>query len=368
MDSQNERREISHIETEPHPKVLISFYGLHHDELNLQVIDDIRHQISQHFRESPGRKVIFLESAAISRSDADRAYKGFRKEGLLRHYLRHSIWTDELGVEPSDNQIEKRIQLISDSDLPTILDKQLIPRSFFILNYYLYQELDNLKRDLNFDIQFESHSKESLKKIQTVQTEFTELNNKSHLNWQNGNFDQAIEYHKEFYKKILQGGVLREEEVVDDLKSLARKLLKEKNGGSIFIIFGNAHSIVTDILKRKLGPTSPVTTNYIDHSPTASEIEIAKNLRNKENISDVMYARNLFEGTTFWLIKKLQWPKNTTQFASNFETILKTVNEVANSLSLEEIREICEKRVNLLELLRNHRLASPIQQFISPNP
>lgn len=356
---------ISPKEQESKPKVLATFYGYTHEDWNLQGIAGIRKSLAANLESSQGKNIIFFEFSSVNPVDADLIRKGVKQRGFLK-FESYVHLKRRLGRDPTEVEIQKRIDQIASSDPQTIAEEGLIPGNA-MQQYFLFQELDELKKQWSFEFETEYHPKLTTEKLTRLREDQDRQIILATEHWDEGKFDESLESYVKASQIISQRSDIREKEIVDYLKGKIKTLLKEPNGGSLFILFGATHSPIIEALRKKLGPKAPIKFNtlssFSEDSPTK---KIYEDLREGRTSPEVIYAQDLLNGMIIAnLVKHAIDTKSFSQYANSSETVAKTVEKVVTSLSLEEIRRICEEKLDVLEFLRNHSLAEPIKQFLT---
>jgi len=231
-----------------------------------------------------------------------------------------------------------------------------------IRQYILFQKLDELKKQWNFEFEVEFHPKSTTKKITQLMEEHNYHANLAIKHWDEGKFAEALESYVKTSKVSLQMSEIREKEIVE-----IRTLLKEQNGGSLFILFGAIHSPIIEALQKKLGPKVPVKFNTLSILPEDLTIQtIYKNLREGKTAPELVYAQELLSATIVGdLVKHAEDNKSFSAYANNSETADRTIRKIITNLSLEEIRRICEEKQDVLQFLRNHPQTESIKQYLA---
>lgn len=263
---------------------------------------------------------------------------------------------------PTAQGIETYAQRLAkaDPETPLLLEEESDP-DWSPKNYFLYQALDSLQSQTPFETVFESHSDTVLKMMDELGRLTDDRQMQSGMAWMGGNFSEALKFHKSTIDIANMGKRKRDAETVEDLRIKTKKLLGEKEGGSIFILYGGAHGLMIDDLQRKF------RKNPVQFSKIGSYTEgIPLGIIDSKGSTDDDLAQDLLATEILALLTFLSHedPGRLLLYAKNFETVHETIKSVATSFSLEEIKGICEEKQDLLKLLQNHPLAEPIWPII----
>lgn len=355
-------------EQEPQPKVRVRFHGWRHHPLSIQAIQHVRSDISEYFEQSSGRNTIFLEAPTLTHAEAKRESKFMEQYGGA-HSLIAGILRRESGRRPTHEEVFKRRAQIASSDLGTILREKLIPDRD-IQRYYLQESLDELKQRYNFEIKVEGHSRGVVNKVKRLYEERSRFSHDAIHAWHEGGFSNAVENYKKFFILDARAIDLRDEETTNDFrKRKVRDLLRDKTGGSLFILYGLKHLPMISRLQGKVKDTSKVKFEGKNFGSDNSLIErIQSYIEKGEAVPDSLYAQEFFKSEIL-MHHALQHgvfekKKDLVTFTKNYESIFAIADQVASSLSLAEIRYLCESKTDVVEFLRAHPLAEPLKQYI----
>lgn len=347
------------------PTVLVTWLGWEHDELNLGRVDQLRDAFVSHLEQSSGKQSIFMESAGASYGISEGVKNDIRNYGGLTNFFIAGVLRKRYHQEPSMETILKSKNLLKDTSVEVIIDKQLLSPIQDVSEYCVYAEIDRLKEKYDFEIDLEAHPG-------PVAQELTRLDTlrKQHIfliqhGWHNGLFDQALQAAQKadgiLYR---QENITREQSLVDELKKRVRKLQKDE-GGSIFIPFGEMHYPVIPALQRKLGHS--LSIEFVIHQPEHQSMatSVDHQAREREIIPDLvlgqlMLARQIRVKVLGYLRRK----EVTLVLANHYGLFNDVAETVAQSFPLAEIREMCEKKVDLVKMLQGHPLAASIRSYI----
>ncbi|HEY5600961.1 MAG TPA: hypothetical protein VIK81_02620 [Patescibacteria group bacterium] len=347
-------------EQEPRPKVNVAFFGYLHEPLNLEVTKYVREALDTHFQETSGRRIVLLENSDMSRSTAEMAKGQIKKYGALIPFVN--------GITPPGTtlpEVERIIRRVDSSDIETVIRTRLLHEDK-LHAYFFHKELEVLRQKFDLEIEQESHSKEVVQRVRRLRNELHSSRSEALAAWSSGQFREGVEAWKRHYQTTSQAIIVRDPEQVDYLKQLTRKLMKEKEGGSLTVLFGGSHSHVIEVLARKLGPNVPVAYNKVDLMPEdATDFRILSGLRTGSPVEDQVYAQDFLlhcmnEFLRLHFLKK----GDLSSFANNWQTIYGGVVRVVNSLSMMEMEHLVSSKSDYVGFLKNHPETKQILSFL----
>lgn len=351
-------------EEEPAARVHVEFFGFTHDSLNLKVIPQMVTALERILADRTGKIILFMEAADLTRTQAEKIKTKIKEIGFLGAYIWEFL-DSQSGNPPTRERVIRRIQEIAASDLQTVLQKELLSEED-LLDYFLYQELDLLSTKYDFNIEFETHPPAILERLRQLGTKFDSLSHKLDEVWAKGDFDGVLTVAHEMEPVLFEETSIREPDIIEYLKKNAKKLLRKPQGGALFIIFGSTHYRLFTTLKEKL---SPGPSFSFDSNPSLHEqildLSVDELLRNKQPIPDNLWAQWIVAGQ---FSRSVAENSDINSLATSFEFISFSLTRLAMSLSLEEIRQLCESKQDLLEFLRNHPQAGLINPFLPKPP
>ena len=351
-------------EREPQPRVLVEFYGYNHTSINIQAVPEIIERLRYLADLSPGRIVVYMESRNFTGTAAEKWQKMVQKRGLQETII-YSLLVRE-GRQPDDEKIKRRIGQIAATDISLLAGNGLLPLSE-LQNYFLAHELDVLGEEYKIEYETESNSLDTIGRSEKQYDMADSCDDEAHRYWADSDFDRSLEASRRMLMPLLRASELREPDIIDDLKRKARTLSREAKGGVLFIIFGNAHFPIVDILQRKLGNNSPVNcqTNWASKENLPNKI-VLESLRNGSPIDDETLARYLLIRIVTAEIEKRAGKSgdNLSLVAHSFETILTYIGRIVSKMTFAEIRNLCENKTDVLDFIRSHSQSGPIKSLM----
>lgn len=368
-DTIRSQGDLSFKEGEQPPNVNILFHGHTHNAYNLEGVTKIITDAGLFFEQFPGRNIIFLESSNFTpqirgrmNSLIDREKYGVAGALLYTRLLR------QLKRQPIRREVEEYAGKISEDGFK--FDK--VPREGYPDNdpqkYFLCQELDRLHQQYDFSLIFESHTPEAIRSERELNQISDNRESDSLDRMAAGDFSGALAMHKKALDALIAGlEGLRERETVNELSQLVKKSLRQKGNSSIFIIFGASHAPMMETLEHRFRKNDSVRyKTQLEGNEGLLDVEIFGKGRNKEIISDELYAQHLLANYI-----QVSFERDLSRrglaflFANNFEQIQLVIDRIARGLSVDEIRRIYEHKQSFLSLLRGNPLADSISSLIS---
>lgn len=166
--------------------------------------------------------------------------------------------------------------------------------------------------------------------------------------WEAGRFAQSMENARAWGKNRLQSCNLREKDINDELKGIIRSLLRQPDGGALFILFGYTHETIVPALQRSFSHGEPVEFTTQLYVPEDSpELVMDRKLRNGEAVDDLVLARDrLFKDILNKGIRRFSKGRELAMYMLKNEDAMNGILRFVNTRSLEAIRELCEGRVD----------------------
>lgn len=351
------------LETEKHPKVLVTFCGVSHHPLNLEIIPQVRDELLRHIDSNSGKTIVFLEHSSATQSFNEKVLRNIKYYGGIANLeIATNLIVRDSGV-PSQSAIQAARDLINSGDVDSLIKSGVVPIDN-LHGTYLKVVLDNISQNYDVNFMFETVSKGVSVGVLELTKAYEEVQAHCTNNWRNGSFDGIIEGWKQYCRMDQRVRMIRDRETVAFLKTMVKKMVKV-DGGSIFMIFGAVHSSMVHDLQRKLGPKSQTEFVVVDTSQERLLPKILRCLDRNEIVLDELYAQEFFSRMAAQkLFDYMQGERKVGLFANNYELISTCVERVASCYSVDEIAQICERRVDLQSFVLEHPLADSLRNLL----
>lgn len=339
------------IETEQKPPLVSTFYGYFHVPQNLQGLAGIAESLNSNFHQAGGRRILYAENAGGTRPEADFVRKMVKQYGLRGSLVRH-LMHEQLRREPTDYELADRLEDMQRRNVDDMVQSGILPLTQ-LQTYGLYTLLDKQAAHTPFEYEQEAHSKNVATEIRASDAIHAGFSGKMRKEWESGDFDTLIASAKRFYAYLATDGNLRDRSIAQDATNRIKALRREKQSSAIFFLFGDTHRTFAQATKRKFAFDKRV--NFQIREGPLSEIpdsKIVSLLKNDAHVSDDIYARSRLISQAIGQCTS-QAAENGTleQFGLSFEDTVAKVTAAANSLSVEDIRKICESKASALDVV-----------------
>lgn len=345
---------------------MVRFHGYNHTSFNLQALRHISDDLTNLLQSVPRKATVFLELGrdATPALDADFRWR-MQTYGGLEYYPAVGVLKRQYDRFPTMDEVKRRKEAIEDSDLDSAIKRKLIPLDS-LLYYFQYQELAKLSRDYEFDVVREVSTQATVRSVGQLVDTHEALQRKSLEEWQNGDPSHLVENWKRYTKMDLDVVFMRDRDIAETLKSRTRNLLKGE-GGSIFILSGSAHEPLISMLQRKLGSNPAMSLqSSIFGSENDIYLKIISGLRNKQDVSDDLYAQEFFQRQLLQsILDRALESGGIAELAYGFEDISTELDTIATSVPLDEIEDICVRKEDLVDFLRHHPLSNRVRFLLS---
>lgn len=352
-------------ELESRVKPVIHFEAWVHNALNLQGVQDLRGSILGVFGLTPGRNVLYLENGGGLAKDEEaskRLFKLYGSHALLNVALMMIMESKRL---PSKEVAEQRKAIIDQSTPGEIIRNKLLPEED-LQQYFRDLLLDDLSNQANFEVVVESHTKRVASIFREDLVEYQQCMVDATESWYDGDFYGSIGVWRDYHKQEIRAVAPREAEIVEELKSISRKLMKSKEGGSIFILFGGNHAPMMEMLKRKVDPQGKHSRFQVNFGTSfnAFALQVDKFARIDQVCPDDLLARyTLSNIMRIELADQAEFSNRLEILTNNYSQAEEEVFKFVSSLTFEEIKTTCESKASVWERVLREGSFSIISQL-----
>ena len=343
------------------PGVSLEFFGYFHHPLNLQAIPRIERALEAHVTSGNGGHILYLE-----RPDATERQRAIEKgqivqRGSVQEAYLLICMAGQLKRVPTNDELRARRQQIDNSELPDILNNGLLHYSW-VEGYFLAGAIDRVRKRHSLGIDLEVHSETVARKSNELSQEISDFYNR--VDWTNDNFGASLEAIKSATALDVQRAELREAEFIGSVAKRAGDF--RKTGGSIFMLFGSMHAPMVDDIATKTAAAGINATTKIEQAGNANIVSILDVVRSKGIPLDEVVARTFLGMMMFERMEELfqRGSGNYKDFANNFESLDSAVQDVANNLSLDDIRSLHSTKASPLKVFFDHPAARVVLPYL----
>ncbi len=346
------------ISPEQGPQFRVTFFGINHDQMNVQIESEELGQLRRTFAALPGRHTILLEDNATPSSSryhqtTIEVYGGYVGYRIASHLLK------ELKRDPTMREVAERKSKLQEldpsKDLQIAIDQGLVDTRK-LRDYYLAIGLDELSQDFDFKVIYESHDQKVRRDTDRLRETYRGFQHKMNGRIAAKDFPGAIANYRLARRYLDLLGERREVDLTDQWRNKIKDSIQKQEKGTLFISMGAAHRNFLDKLKQRLDKKLPISYEEIITMDTDSpfyQLGIADSLSNQ--VPDELFARTMLVGT---LIPEVEHFAKTTgqlaEYAYNYETFFRLFSRIANNLSYQEIQETMIGEVPIIDFLISH--------------
>lgn len=335
-----------HNETETVPPVAIVVHGLDHSAFNIQSATTFAVQFEDQLMSAQGKTVLFLEQAGVTIEQANAFKVNISSFGFDGALVREVLYGESLGSRPSGSDVRQRKKQIEEAgSVDKILEQKLLPADQ-IWTYYLYRELERIRRRKSFSVAIETHAYTDIVKEKAVHDAARAKERLADRNWHNGNFDDALIAYDSAVSLTNVASLMRDDDVVRQSQKIVSTLMKEKSGGLLYKAFGLAHiprlRQVKDTAKNTDIRTILIRLQAFEGNLDVVIADLISDGKKVplELLAKHLLARNILNSAIYGYIQN----GNVNYFAWNYELFSEATLKHVSLLSFEEIRKICEER------------------------
>lgn len=360
-------RQENHVHPEKkgiHRDARVVFYGMIHSPFNLEGIKPAVGRFEQFLTSSSGRNVLYKESATFTPEVAEMSKHVIEHHGLVDPLLGDILRAHRV-TNINQETLDRLRQTINRAGTRAI-EIGLVPPTMG-QDFFLSYELEKLRSRFPFDVEFESHSENTVREISDRLAEVQSLEGENIDSWMRGRVDRIVENKKKVHQATLNIAEVRYKDIVKDLANITRSLAHDKQNSVLFVMFGGSHASMIETLQQTASTEEQVDYETINAGLSQSpEVVIQQALQARREIPDDVYAQHFLETVLSVTVQTHAMSRRRfTAYVENYETIAKTISAIATSLSLAEIEDIAKSRRDILDFLRAHPLNTPILPYIS---
>lgn len=347
------------------PRIRIFFIGINHNPLNIGEPKRISSALSDNIRLSKGEHILFLESAEYTEEEAADVIGVINKYGFVRSTV-GGIIERRVFRTVSINEVQALTNRLSRSGLNDIVEKSLIPWKE-LYHYYQDIELDRIRDNYKPTVMFETHSPEALEQTRKLFEQCQGLWDEAKDAWLRGEYRKTQSLYRRHEVLRDQHDVIRNDEITSALETLMKGLVSRR-GGTINIKMGAAHGVALLDNIRGFGD-SHEGVSFDDNMEDYKEnplIRVKLAIRQNRYVP-LAIARAFLYDYTYRSIDGLAFrdPSVFIKVASNFDHIREVTTDLINSMSVDDLRRLCESLEDPLVFLKRQPEASGIAKYLT---
>lgn len=342
----------------------VTFYGMVHSPFNLEGIKPAVNHFEQLLASSSGRNVLYREDATLTFEDAERNKIVIAHHGLVDPIL-GNIFRAHGELPRGQDDLDNLRQAVDRAGTRRAIESGLVP-SHMAQDFFLSYELEKLRDRFPFDIEYESHSEDTVREISDLLTEAQALEGENLDYWMRGQVDRIVVNKKKSHRATFHIAQLRRPDIVDDLAKIAGDLAKDKQNGVTFVLFTVLNAPIIDSLQEDVPWETQIGFETINAGlPQSPDTKIQEGLRTGKEVPDEVYAQHFFQTLMSVSVQTAaMYRRRPSAYAENYETLARTISTIATSFSLQQIEEISKSRRDILDVLRTHPSSSPLLPYI----
>lgn len=342
---------------------LVTFFGHNHEFSNVQIMGRQLAEIERALQSREGGHFLFFEDSLSPANEESRREGVARFGGYLNYHIANHLHRSNRR-EPALREVEERGSQLDEIDLwvdlQRVINQGLIDPNKVNL-CFLAKGLDDLGGRFDFKVVHETHPGSVSKDIDRLRSTYKKHEGEIAVALSQRNVPVALEQ----YRLACRYGALlrdtRDRDSVEQWKGRIRNTSLHE-GGIFFDSMGAAHHKKIDLLRQKLGPKIQVDYEKIiavDTDSPVVKVGFANAISTEQPLPDLLLAQSLFVLRIMQDFEDVM--KQTNQlanFAYQYEDTFSVFSRIANSFSLEELRELLVlSPTSLIESTVTHPIA-----------
>lgn len=342
----------------------IVFHGMVASPFNIEGNKPLVDAFSDALKQSSGRVVLYREAATMTPDLAKQSKVVIRHHGLIDPLLGDILRARKVPNVTQDTLDQLR-QSIERAGLKSIEMGIILPTQ--AQDFFLSLELERLRKQRPFDVEYESHSPRIVKQISDLMSKTMHAQGTSVDLWTHGKIGLLADNQRKHHEIMRQVALLRAPDVVDDLTRLTEEVSKGNEKGVVFIPFTAANRSFVHSARRNFYENAAIdvetTSGGLEQS---TEIAIHEGLKNGTHFPDELFVKDFFDHVIAATVQTHAIQRGRlTSYMQNYETAACAISAIAMSFSLGEIEEIAKTKKDVLDIVRVHPLSAPLLPFIS---
>lgn len=344
----------------------MTFFGYDHSPLNLSPIKSLSSAVERHLATTQGKTTLLVESANLNQEDALTQQKDIKEYGGILNHLVAADLSHRIRRRPTISEVQYHVDFMADMPLDEIINNKYISLGS-LQDYFKYKELERLDSEHTFDIEFENHSKNLVRRVTDLRMARTQFEVDARTLWNKGALDGVIERRRKYYKNLSISNGIRDDDCIQQLTTRVEDLLKGEGGG-LFLPFGRSHFTIAEGVRTALQDKKGFVGDQIIVGDPVIEDEIVQAFRDGsgENLPDDVFAQEmLYRGLLARLVNVAERLGILSRVCLRYEDISSILANIARSFSIEEIRDLCGPKVDLMGIIQAHQDFPKIDDLLS---
>ncbi|MDP3941076.1 MAG: hypothetical protein Q8Q49_02075 [bacterium] len=351
-------------ETELQPRGRFTFFGREHAPLNLQGTYRLLSATGEHLSLVPGHTVFYKEDAFNPPIEARNKRRIVTDDaGTFSNAAQSVIGAglQEMGVEATGKRMAEYDELFAGSSLQEILEVHNFPQEF-VADIFFWRGMHQLavsarEYGRTVEVMFESHTPGVVTTAKMIVGQAGDLRDESDHAWDDGRLSDTISAGIQGSRKYLTAASVRDRELGDEWLQVVRGGLKKPHMTGLFASFGQAHAEQAHQIAERLSRQGVIVEVNVPKPGLVDrfEAEIGKRGKDASNVSSTLAAQVLWFGKTQEALEKTMLQEGyIDSYADNYETLSQLLEQIAQTLTYEEIEEICVGKHDLFGVLSAH--------------
>lgn len=344
----------------------MTFFGYDHSSLNLSPIESLSSAFESHLVTTQGPTTLLVESANLNQEHARIQQENIEAYGGILNNLVAVYLSQLVQRRPTISEVQYHVDFMADMPLEEILNNKYISLES-LQGYFKYKEYERLALKHEFDIEFEQHPKNLVRRVADLGTARTQFQVESRKLWDKGDLDSVIERRKKYYRNLLLSNGIRDVDCTQQIKGRMEDLLKGEGGG-LFLPFGRSHLTIAEGVGTALQDKKGFVGDQMVVGDPVIEDEILQAFRegSGESLPDDIFAQEmLYRGLFARLVNVTERMGLLPRVCLRYEDISSILAGMARSFSIEEIRDLCGSKSDLMGVIQAHEDFSKIDDILS---
>lgn len=356
-------------ETTLTPRVEVIFAGWRHEDWNLQGANRLSKVVDEACAKSDDSVIVFIENSPRTREQSEQLTQEFMFYGPLQIYASQAIRNE--GGSITMESVTQRIEQLLACENPLDAVEQGLITGVALSQFAFGKTLDTHVINKRISVMHEGQSEEEVRSAEQATQVITEAGQEMINEWNAGSFDKAVNVYSGAKRLITEKLILPRNRIwANDINEKISQLIERDLKGTIVVTGGAAHYGVMCELSDQLEGSS-IKLQLIEipgiNSPDLQIGQLIADGFVDEDIPEEMKARALLGS-----MLKESWKHHFITgddfdergFYQHYDDAYTIMDNISNSMSVDEIRRLCEEKVDLFQFLKSHPLAQDIAKYL----